>query len=56
MSSSTSPDLLRGWIFDVYPGDEGEIIVWIISETGERIRLIDKFQPQIYVSGAQRGC
>ncbi|HCW05992.1 MAG TPA: hypothetical protein DGG95_01360, partial [Cytophagales bacterium] len=54
MSSSTSPDLLRGWIFDIYPGDEGEIIVWIISETGERIRLIDKFQPKIYVSGAQK--
>ena len=44
---------MKGWIFDVYPGDEGEVIVWIISETGERIRLIDKFQPKIYVSGAQ---
>ena len=54
MNSSTSPNLLRGWIFDIYPGDEGEIIVWIISETGERIRLIDKFQPKIYVSGAQK--
>ena len=54
MNSSTSPDLLRGWIFDIYPGDEGEIIVWIISEKGERIRLIDRFQPNIYVSGAQK--
>ncbi len=25
--------------------------VWIISETGQRIRLTDQFQPKIYVSG-----
>jgi len=47
-----SADFIRGWIFDVYPAAEGEIVVWIISEKGERIRLIDKFEPKIYVSGA----
>ncbi len=30
------------------------MVVWIISENGERIRLIDSFHPQIYVSGARR--
>ncbi len=29
----------------------GEMAVWIISENGQRIRLTDKFQPKIYVSG-----
>jgi DNA polymerase I len=42
---------IRGWIFDVYPSNIGEMTVWIISENGQRIRLTDKFQPKIYVSG-----
>ncbi|MFB0501284.1 MAG: DNA polymerase domain-containing protein, partial [Candidatus Bathyarchaeia archaeon] len=29
----------------------GEMTVWIIAENGERVRLRDKFQPKIYVSG-----
>ncbi len=52
-SQTPSCDKIRGWIFDVYPAGEGEIVVWVISESGERIRLIDKFQPKIYVSGAK---
>jgi DNA polymerase, archaea type len=50
MQSSGSPKI-RGWIFDVYPSDIGQMAVWIISESGQRIRLTDKFQPKIYVSG-----
>ena len=42
---------IKGWIFDVYPANVGEMAVWIISENGQRIRLTDKFQPKIYVSG-----
>ncbi len=42
---------IRGWIFDVYPTGVGEMAVWIISEKGQRIRLTDRFQPKIYVSG-----
>jgi DNA polymerase elongation subunit (family B) len=42
---------IRGWIFDVYPSNIGEMAVWIISENSQRIRLTDKFQPKIYVSG-----
>jgi DNA polymerase elongation subunit (family B) len=44
---------IRGWLFDVYPSKPGEVAVWIISESGERVRLTDKFQPKIYVSGTQ---
>ena len=50
MQSSDSPKI-KGWIFDVYPTNVGEMAVWIISESGQRIRLSDKFQPKIYVSG-----
>jgi DNA polymerase I len=55
MQSNTqaSRSNVKGWIFDVYPEGEGEIAVWIISETGERIKLTDKFQPKIYVSAKQ---
>ena len=52
-SSSQSSNSIKGWIFDVYPAGEGEVVVWIISENGERVRLIDKFEPKIYVSGAK---
>jgi DNA polymerase elongation subunit (family B) len=50
MQSSGSPKI-RGWIFDVYPGNIGEMAVWIIAQDGQRIRLTDRFQPKIYVSG-----
>src|SRR3972149_3838701 len=52
MQSSGNPKI-RGWIFDVYPSNIGEMAVWIISENGDRVRLTDKFQPKIYVSGKQ---
>ena len=47
------PRVIRGWLLDVYPSDFGKVAVWVISEKGERIRLTDKFQPCIYVSGRQ---
>src|SRR5450759_1606651 len=52
-SQPLSHDKIRGWILDAYPTGEGEIAVWVISESGERIRLTDTFQPNIYVSGKQ---
>ncbi len=45
--------VIRGWLLDVYPSDFGKVAVWVISERGERVRLTDKFQPCIYVSGRQ---
>ncbi len=48
--SNDKPRRVKGWIFDVYPSDVGEMAIWIISENGERVRLTDKFQPKVYVS------
>jgi DNA polymerase elongation subunit (family B) len=53
MLSISSPCKIKGWILDVYPSNEGEITVWVISQSGQRIRLIDKFHPKIYVSSKQ---
>ncbi len=50
---SDNPMRVKGWILDVYPSGFGEIAVWIISESGDRIRLTDRFEPKIYVSGRE---
>jgi hypothetical protein len=50
---SNSPKQCRGWLFDIYPSVFGEMTVWIITENGERVRLTDRFQPKVYVSGKQ---
>jgi DNA polymerase elongation subunit (family B) len=42
---------VRGWLFDVYPSGSNEVAVWLITESGERLHLIDKFAQKIYVSG-----
>jgi DNA polymerase elongation subunit (family B) len=45
---------VKGWIFDVYPSAApGEFIVWMITENGERVRLTDRFQPKVYISGKE---
>lgn len=48
-----TPCNLKGWIFDVYPANEGEVTVWVITDKGDRVRLTDKFHPEIYVSATQ---
>ena len=53
MTSGSSPDKIRGWILDAYPSGQGEMYVWIISETNKRICLTDSFRPKIYVSSRQ---
>lgn len=52
-SSTTVPNCVKGWLFDVYPSELGKVAVWVISEKGERIKFTDRFQPCIYVSGKQ---
>ena len=52
-SITNNPKRIKGWIFDVYPSDLGEMAVWIIGENKERVRLTDRFQPKVYVSGKQ---
>jgi DNA polymerase elongation subunit (family B) len=50
-SDSQLPKRIKGWLFDVYPASLGEVTVWIISDNGERVKLTDRFQPKIYISG-----
>ncbi len=50
---ANNPKRVRGWIFDVYPSGNGEMTVWIIGENNERVKLTDKFQPKVYISGKQ---
>jgi hypothetical protein len=50
-SNFVSLNPLRGWLLDLYPSAPGEMTVWFLTEKGERVRFIDKFQPKIYVSG-----
>lgn len=49
--NQAGPNRVRGWMLDVYPSAFGEVAVWIIGENGERVRLTDKFEPKVYVSG-----
>jgi len=44
-------ETVRGWLFDICPSGPHEMIVWIIAENGERVRLVDNFTHRIYVSG-----
>jgi DNA polymerase elongation subunit (family B) len=36
---------------DVYPSGPNKITVWIIAESGERVRLVDNYTHRIYISG-----
>jgi len=39
----------RGWILDLYPGNPGEMVVWVKREDGEAIRLVDRWSPSIFI-------
>jgi len=52
-NAQTSLRHVRGWILDVYPSALGEVTIWVIAESGERVRLTDRFNPKTYVSGKQ---
>ena len=43
-------DHTKGWILDVYPCNQG-MVLWIITENGRRLRLIDSFFPRFYLNG-----
>jgi hypothetical protein len=49
----TSHRTFRGWILDLYPSLPGQMCLWIISENGKRIRLIDEFYYKVFVSGKE---
>jgi DNA polymerase elongation subunit (family B) len=40
---------MHGWILDLYPGNPGEMVVWLKLQSGEAVRLVDRWSPSIYV-------
>ena len=55
MQPENNPSLnrLKGWILDLYPSARRQMSVWIITESGQRIRLTDEFKPTIYISSKE---
>jgi len=44
-------DEVTGWLFDVYDHPEGGIVLWLITDSGERLRLRMDFPITFYVAG-----
>jgi DNA polymerase II len=40
----------KGWLLDAYPSSEG-MVLWIVTEEGDRVRLVDRFRPSFYFDG-----
>ncbi|MBI3023852.1 MAG: hypothetical protein HYY68_09065 [Thaumarchaeota archaeon] len=41
---------MRGWILDLYPGNPGEMVVWLKLENGDTKRLVDRWTPSVFVA------
>jgi len=44
---------VSGWLFDAYPSND-RMVFWIKTESGESVRLEDRWTHSIYVAGASR--
>lgn len=44
-------DEVTGWLFDVYEHPEDGIVLWVIADSGERLRLHMEFPITFYVAG-----
>lgn len=44
-------DEVTGWLFDIHPHPERGIVLWIIADTGERLRLRMDFTVTLYAAG-----
>ncbi len=42
---------LKGWLFDLYPAQQGGMTVWIIDEGGQRLQLWQPFPVTCYAAG-----
>jgi DNA polymerase elongation subunit (family B) len=43
-------EAVEGWILDVYPGKDGEMVAWVKKDDGGTVRLTDRWRNAIYVS------
>jgi DNA polymerase I len=41
---------LKGWILDLYPGNPGEMVVWIKGEDNAAHRFVDAWTPSLFVA------
>ena len=48
--SPNDEGLIRGWILDLYPEKTGKMAVWIKTEKGECLKVVDDWRPYFYVS------
>ncbi len=46
---------IEGWLLDVYPGRDGEMVVWIKKDDGTTVRLSDGWRNAIFVSSSAEG-
>jgi DNA polymerase elongation subunit (family B) len=49
-SSKGCVQSVKGWVLDLYP-KENAMVIWIKTEKGNAVRLVDRWQYSIYVSG-----
>jgi DNA polymerase elongation subunit (family B) len=48
--SPSNEGSVKGWILDLYPEKTGEMAVWIKTEKGQCLKIVDKWKPYFYVS------
>ncbi|MGA2198810.1 MAG: DNA polymerase domain-containing protein, partial [Nitrososphaerales archaeon] len=46
---------IEGWLLDVYPGSDGEMVAWIKKDDGTAVRLSDGWRNAIFVSSSAEG-
>jgi DNA polymerase, archaea type len=40
---------MQGWILDLYPGNPGELVVWLKLDDGTATRLVDSWTPSMFI-------
>jgi len=41
---------MRGWLLDLYPGEQGEMVVWLKLEDGKAVKLTDRWSPSFFIA------
>ena len=41
---------MRGWLFDLHPGNPGEMVVWLKLEDGRAVRMADRWTPSVFIA------
>ncbi len=46
--------MVRGWLLDLYPIEQGKMVVWVKSDDNRAVRLVDSWNHCIYVAADQK--